>query len=315
VTVRRALLLAAAIAAIAAAPAHAADPVIENDVTVSGVDVGGMTEDEATAAVQAFFDRPMRFIFRGREWQAGNGRLGATGGVANAVQAALDANAGDAVTLGVSVKWASVKAYAAYLDRRFSRRMKNARLVGLRNLRPRITKGRSGIKVRRLPMAVAILKAYRRHGRGALGLRVRIIQQRVTRARFGPVVVIRRDSKGLYLYKGVRFQRRFGVATGQAAYPTPLGRFRIVVKERNPWWNPPNAGWASGAQPIPPGPGNPLGTRWMGLSVGAVGIHGTPDASSIGYSASHGCIRMHIPEAEYLFRRVRIGTPVFIVGA
>jgi lipoprotein-anchoring transpeptidase ErfK/SrfK len=53
----------------------------------------------------------------------------------------------------------------------------------------------------------------------------------------------------------------------------------------------------------------------MGLDVYGVGIHGTPDAASIGYSASHGCIRMHIWEAEWLFGRVRIGTPVVIVSA
>jgi lipoprotein-anchoring transpeptidase ErfK/SrfK len=53
----------------------------------------------------------------------------------------------------------------------------------------------------------------------------------------------------------------------------------------------------------------------MGLNASGVGIHGTPDAASIGYSASHGCIRMRIPEAEWLFTRVRIGTPVFIVRA
>ena len=53
----------------------------------------------------------------------------------------------------------------------------------------------------------------------------------------------------------------------------------------------------------------------MGLSVGGVGIHGTPNAASIGYSASHGCIRMRIPDAEWLFERVRVGTPVFIVAS
>ena len=110
-------------------------------------------------------------------------------------------------------------------------------------------------------------------------------------------------------------KRKFGVATGQAAYPTPLGNFEIVTKQRDPWWNPPDSDWAKGAEPIPPGPGNPLGTRWMGLSVPAVGIHGTPDAASIGYSASHGCIRMLVPEAEWLFERVEEGTPVFIVDA
>jgi lipoprotein-anchoring transpeptidase ErfK/SrfK len=53
----------------------------------------------------------------------------------------------------------------------------------------------------------------------------------------------------------------------------------------------------------------------MGLDVYAVGIHGTPDAASLGYSASHGCIRMAIPEAEWLFEQVDVGTPVYIVAA
>ena len=85
--------------------------------------------------------------------------------------------------------------------------------------------------------------------------------------------------------------------------------------QRHPWWYPPASDWAKGEKPVPPGPGNPLGTRWMGLSAAGVGIHGTPDAASIGYSASHGCIRMRISEAEWLFAHVRVGTPVFIVAA
>jgi L,D-transpeptidase ErfK/SrfK len=98
-------------------------------------------------------------------------------------------------------------------------------------------------------------------------------------------------------------------------YPTPLGRFRIVVKWKNPWWYPPDSDWAEGKEPIPPGPGNPLGTRWMGISAPGVGIHGTPDAASLGYSLSHGCIRMAISEAEWLFTRIDVGTTVFIVRA
>jgi lipoprotein-anchoring transpeptidase ErfK/SrfK len=129
------------------------------------------------------------------------------------------------------------------------------------------------------------------------------------------VIVIRRGSNRLFLYAGMRYLRAFGVATGQNVYPTPLGRFRIVVKWRNPWWYPPDSEWARGQQPIPPGPGNPLGTRWMGLSASGVGIHGTPNPGSIGYSVSHGCIRMLIPQAEWLFEQVRIGTTVFIVSA
>jgi lipoprotein-anchoring transpeptidase ErfK/SrfK len=129
------------------------------------------------------------------------------------------------------------------------------------------------------------------------------------------VVVIRRESKGLYLFERGKLVRVLGVATGQAQYPTPLGTFSVVDMQLHPWWYPPDSEWARGLKPVPPGPGNPLGTRWMGLSAWGVGIHGTPDSASIGYSASHGCIRMRIPDAEWLFQRVRIGTPVVIVSA
>jgi lipoprotein-anchoring transpeptidase ErfK/SrfK len=153
------------------------------------------------------------------------------------------------------------------------------------------------------------------HQRGPLSVPYRVLRPRITRSNFGPVIVIRRGSHRLYLYKGSQYWRTFGVAVGMPQYPTPLGSFIIVTKQRNPWWYPPDSAWAAGASPIPPGPGNPLGTRWMGLSRGGVGIHGTPDSASIGYSASHGCIRMRIPDAEWLFERVRVGTPVFIVSA
>src|SRR5262249_41499834 len=125
-----------------------------------------------------------------------------------------------------------------------------------------------------------------------------------------------RSSHRLRLFDGRRLVHQFGVATGQPAYPTPTGTYAIVTMQRDPWWiPPPDAPWARGAKPIPPGPRNPLGTRWMGLSAAGVGIHGTPDAASIGYSESHGCIRMQIPDAEWLFDHVRVGTPVSIVDA
>jgi lipoprotein-anchoring transpeptidase ErfK/SrfK len=151
--------------------------------------------------------------------------------------------------------------------------------------------------------------------RGELRLTMKTVKPNVTRRNFGPVIVIRRSSNKLFLYNGMKSWRWFAVATGQSQYPTPLGRFSIVVKWKNPWWYPPNSPWAQGQKPIPPGPNNPLGTRWMGLSAPGVGIHGTPSDASIGYSVSHGCIRMHIPQAEWLFNHVDVGTTVFIVAA
>ncbi len=105
----------------------------------------------------------------------------------------------------------------------------------------------------------------------------------------------------------------FKIAHGTARYPTPTGTYRIVNKQSNPTWTPPpDSSWAKGLGPIPPGPGNPLGTRWMGTSAPYVGIHGTPAAYTIGTRASHGCIRMRIPDAEALYEEVSVGMPVTI---
>jgi L,D-transpeptidase ErfK/SrfK len=154
------------------------------------------------------------------------------------------------------------------------------------------------------------------HGtRQTVVLRAKLTTPDATPQSIGPVIVIRRGSNVLTLYNGMRVVRLFHVATGQAVYPTPLGRFQIVVMWKNPWWYPPNSSWAKGLKPVPPGPNNPLGTRWMGLSAPGVGIHGTDEPASIGYSLSHGCIRMLVPQAEWLFNHVIVGTPVFIVSA
>jgi len=131
---------------------------------------------------------------------------------------------------------------------------------------------------------------------------------------FAHVITINRSTNRLVLYDNGKLRRSFAVATGQAIYPTPRGTFHIVVMYRNPWWYPPtSSSWAQGLKPVPPGPSNPLGTRWMGISSPGVGIHGTDAPTSIGYSVSHGCVRMQVPDAEWLFDHVDIGTTVHIV--
>jgi lipoprotein-anchoring transpeptidase ErfK/SrfK len=122
------------------------------------------------------------------------------------------------------------------------------------------------------------------------------------------------SERRLYLYGGGgELAKTYRVAVGMPAYPTPTGTFRIINKEVDPTWNPPDSPWAVGQDPVPPGPGNPLGTRWMGLNSPGIGIHGTYASSSIGKAASHGCIRMLVREAEDLFGRIYVGTPVKIV--
>jgi lipoprotein-anchoring transpeptidase ErfK/SrfK len=290
-------------------------PVLVPDgVTISGIEVGGLTVEQARVAVETTFAQPLELVHRGIRWLAPPDRLGAKAYVDGALSRALTSPPGAEVDLLVTVRGQAVRDYLAQIDRRVSRKAKDAKLR-LVNLKPRIAEARPGVQLERNPTVAAIVHALRTHERGPIGLVTSTIKPHVTAASFGSVVVIRRETKRLFLYRGEKQARTFRIATGQASYPTPLGRFTIVTKQRNPWWYPPASPWAEGAKPVPPGPGNPLGTRWMGLSAPLVGIHGTPDSASIGYSASHGCIRMLVSEAEWLFDHVRLGTTVFIVRA
>ena len=287
---------------------------IAEGVTIGRTEVGSMTPAEAKAMVQKAFNEALTIRFGRTAVSVPPGRLGATARVRLAIEQARRAAPHARVPLFVTLRAGGVSRYVRALARRFDRPAQAAELVSLRRLRPWITKERAGKQLKQRNAVRRIVAALRMHQR-SVRIRAVRVEPGVTRARFGPIVVIRRDSKRLHLYRGMRLWKRFGVATGQSEYPTPIGHFSIVTMQRHPWWYPPDSEWAEGEEPIPPGPGNPLGTRWMGLSVGGVGMHGTPDAASIGYSASHGCIRMHIREAEWLFNRVRVGTPVFIVRA
>jgi lipoprotein-anchoring transpeptidase ErfK/SrfK len=283
-------------------------------VSIGGVNVGDLTADEAIVEVNAAFAEPLVLIAPRSRLAVTPKRLGAVAAVRAAVTRALTAPAGTVLKLRVSLSRARTSNYLAVVARRFDRKPVDSQLV-LRDMRPWVSKQQTGRGLRRQRAMASIFTALAANERLPLRLEFLELKPRITRSSIGPVIVIRRGSNRLYLYKGMRFQRVFGVATGQSIYPTPLGRWSVVVKWRNPWWYPPNSDWAKGEKPVPPGPGNPLGTRWMGLSASGVGIHGTPDDASIGYSASHGCIRMHISDAEWLFNHVNIGTTVFVVSA
>jgi lipoprotein-anchoring transpeptidase ErfK/SrfK len=316
--VKRFLPMLLAVLALVCARVAAADdttptpPTIAEGVTIASVDVGGMTADEATAAVEQVFGQSLELTVAGTRVLVTPDLLGGRADVQKAVLRATTAVAYAAITLPVTVDRSVTSRFIASLAKRFDRRPSSSQLV-LRRGRPFLTKEKIGRTLAQTRAVAAIVAELRSNGRDPLTVGFRHPKPAVTRRNFGPVIVIHRGENRLFLYDGMRFERLFPVATGQSQYPTPLGRFKIVVKWRNPWWYPPASPWAQGSKPIPPGPGNPLGTRWMGLSAPGVGIHGTPSDGSIGYSVSHGCIRMHIPEAEWLFNHVDIGTTVFIV--
>ena len=282
-------------------------------VTIGGVPVGGLTPAEASAAVLDWFSTPLPLAYGPLSFAADPATLAAPN-LSKALERARAAPPFQNVQLIVVVRPGKVRQYVSTLARRIDRKPVDSHLV-LRNLKPFLTKDVPGRALERQHAQRAIETALEDNLRDTIALRAKAVRAKVTRKTYdAPVIVIHRGLNRLFLYHGVHAWRTFEVATGQSAYPTPLGRFDIVVMWRNPWWYPPDSPWAKGQKPIPPGPGNPLGTRWMGLSAPGVGIHGTPDPASIGYSVSHGCIRMRISEAEWLFNHVVVGTTVFIVS-
>lgn len=310
------LILCLVLCALGAAASRAtADvtpaPVIADGVQIGSVAVGGMTADEARAAVQTAYFAPVVVHVGHRNYPVSPHHFHTALSLAPAVQTALTAATDTAVPLTPTldtqliVKW--VKALAKKTDR-----VAVAGTLLLRNSRPFFTHSRPGRALRPFPTRMLVRSAILGGTRTLIVAPLKTLTAPATARQ--AVIVIHRGSNRLYLYNGVRLVRTFPVATGQPIYPTPLGHFQIVVKQLNPWWYPPTQdAWARGLKPVPPGPGNPLGTRWMGLSAPGVGIHGTSEPWSIGHSESHGCIRMQVPSAEWLYQRVQVGTPVFII--
>jgi lipoprotein-anchoring transpeptidase ErfK/SrfK len=134
------------------------------------------------------------------------------------------------------------------------------------------------------------------------------------RRKYDTVIIVDRGQFRLRLFKDLKPKQTFGIAVGQVGLETPAGQYTIANKAINPAWHVPNSSWAGKlAGKVIPGndPTNPIKARWLGIYDG-VGIHGTSDDASIGHNASHGCIRMHIPDVEALYDEVPVGAAVYI---
>jgi lipoprotein-anchoring transpeptidase ErfK/SrfK len=147
---------------------------------------------------------------------------------------------------------------------------------------------------------------------------VSITQPKVTQAQLAdkyPVLLVAdRNSFKLRLYKQLTLVKEYTVAVGAIGFDTPAGLYHIQNKEINPTWHVPNSAWAGdlAGTTVPGGvPDNPLKARWLGIFDGA-GIHGTDETYSLGHAASHGCIRMAIPDVIELYDQVPVGAPIYI---
>jgi lipoprotein-anchoring transpeptidase ErfK/SrfK len=148
--------------------------------------------------------------------------------------------------------------------------------------------------------------------------RTQVVKPKVTTAelaeKYPAVLVVNRGAFQMTLYKELKQVKTYSVAIGAVGFDTPAGLYHIQNKAVNPAWSVPNSDWAGDlAGTVVPGgvPENPLKARWLGIYDGA-GIHGTDATGSIGTAASHGCIRMLIPDVVELYEQVPVGAPIYI---
>ena len=160
------------------------------------------------------------------------------------------------------------------------------------------------------PAAKKILRALDRRANN-IEVPVRTVAPTRSTASLGQSLVVDLSENRLYLYDALKVVRSYPVATAADGYVTPVGTWEIVDKRENPtWYNPALDTWGADLPAvIPPGPGNPLGTRALYLNAPGIRIHGTYSTDSIGTYASHGCVRMFLEDSEELYRARGRGDP------
>ncbi|HYH91116.1 MAG TPA: L,D-transpeptidase family protein [Solirubrobacteraceae bacterium] len=313
-----------------AAPAAAQQPPpaeqrIAPGVKAGGLDVGGLTVNEAAAKLQQTYGpplyNPISVQVAGRRFRLTPKESGLkfdTILTAKRAYHAGVANPAVDVPLATSLSKARVRTFARGVAKEVYLAPRDATIrITLRHIfRRKSQTGRSlDVKALRAAITLTLSNATAPH---VIRPERKILKAKVTAdklARAYPTVVtIDRNNFKLRLFKRLKFSRSYGVAVGQPAYPTPAGRFQISNKQVNPAWTAPNSPWAGElAGTTTPGgsASNPLRARWMGIA-GGVGIHGTSQEYSIGSRASHGCIRMRVADVIDLYSRVPVGTPVLI---
>ena len=299
--------------------------------SIAGVDVSGMTKREALAAVRAqiapTLDRRLSLRFEGRRWSVTPRELGARGNVRRMVRAAMLASAdtsffdklkmrmlGERLSFERSVAIRYPRRQADLLVERISRTLAlepRDASIDYSTGWVRFTEDREGRRVLVDETQGRLMKALRR-GRSHVPISVKKIQPEVTSAAFDQVLLVRIGENRLYLYEDGKIARSWAVATGQPEYMTPTGLYEVTEKRYMPTWiNPAPKTWGKDLPlEIPPGPANPLGVRALNWSAPAIRFHGTAATYSLGYNASHGCVRLSNTDVIELYDTVDVGTPI-----
>ena len=328
-------LLAGTVAAVAYDSSR--DDLIASGVTVAGIDVGGMRADQARRIVARELSRPLSRpvdVMHG-EWRFklaakdADVHADVDGMIDDALEAsrsgnivsrvARDLTGGDEDAQVSAQVLYSQEAVGRFVDRVVSKVDRPAQDAKLEFPSMEQVKSHPGFKVRadsleqRVEQALSVPGVDRR-----VDVPVDRTRPKVTTAQLAkeyPVVLVaERNDFQLKLYEKLKLTKTYTVAVGALGFDTPAGLYHIQNKAVDPAWHVPQSDWAGDlAGTVVPGgvPENPLKARWMGIFDGA-GIHGTDETSSLGSAASHGCIRMAIPDVIELYDEVPVGAPIYI---
>ena len=312
------------------------DDVIAHGITVAGVDVGGMHVTQARRTIarelRAPLERPISVVHAGQRFSLSARDAGVHADVSGMVDEALaksrsgniisrvarDITGGEEnaqVPARVTYDQQAIDALVKRVGNRLNRAARDAEVDFPSLAKVKERKGlqaRAAVLRQRLAQALTVPGVQRR-----VRAPVRITRPKVTQAQLAdkyPVLLIAdRTNFKLRLYKQLQLVKEYTVAVGAIGFDTPAGLYHIQNKQVDPTWNVPNSAWAGdlAGKSIPAGPDNPLKARWMGIFDGA-GIHGTDETYSLGHAASHGCLRMAIPDVIELYDQVPVGAPIYI---
>ena len=311
---------------------------IAEGIEIGGVDVGGLTADEAEALVTRELvkplDKPLLVTYDDVNYQLNEDKLAVTADVEGMVDRALAesqegglpariwryATGGEVEqTISPKVKYdeTAVSEFIAKVAEAINREPVDASVQPTSSSIEPVA-GQEGQTLREDELREQLAVAIQSPDHRTVEAEVDTVQPEVTTKELAeqyPVyLTVDRSSFQLKLWENLELSKTYTVAIGAVGFDTPSGQYSIQNKAVDPAWNVPDSDWAGdlAGEVIPGGaPNNPLKARWMGIYDGA-GIHGTDDTASLGSAASHGCVRMAVPDVIELYDQVPVGTPIYI---
>jgi lipoprotein-anchoring transpeptidase ErfK/SrfK len=312
---------------------------IADGITIGGVDVGGLDRDQAARKIHrrlvAPLNRPLTVKLGSDEYKLAADNLKVRANVDAMIDEALDASQSwgiparffreitggsvdESVPPQVGYSRLAVHRFVKHVASKVDRAPQDAS-VAPTGSSLNVVPAENGRTLKQANLERRIETALDKGGRNRL-LKARVViakpevSTKEVASKYPVYLTVDQSTYTVRLWKDLKLVKSYTIAVGQPAYPTPYGLFSITDKAVDPVWSVPNSPWAgelAGTTVEGGSAENPLRARWMGVTSG-VGFHGTDSTYSLGTAASHGCMRMSVPDIVELYDQVPVGTPVYI---